>query len=364
MSFLEALPDSVVLGPMTKGSNLPYRRLCVELGARITVSEMTVARRLKQKRRSEFALIRRAPDEPCFGVQLAGNQPDEMGWAAALVASRGAEFVDVNLGCPIDYFTSKGHGRRARPPAQARAADRRGDGARAGRRPGHGEDPAGMERQQPELPRGGAGRRWTAAQRPSSCTGGRAMRGTSSRRTGTRSARWCAPCRCRSSATATCSSRTRCEAARAQSGCAAVMVARGALIKPWLYREMTEGYRDLSADERLGDLPALRRARARALGRGGLGPRAGRRLHALALRLLVPVRAAPRGRVVAVDAGTRGRGLGAESAWTGCWSARIRRRTRGSPSGSSRATRLTRRLRPSRLQDDEDGRRDRVVVSG
>src|SRR5512140_3320721 len=110
MSFLEHLPHSVVLGPMTKGSNLPYRRLCVELGARVTVSEMTVARRLKQKRRAEFALIRRAPDEPCFGVQLAGNQPDEMAWAAALVASRGAEFVDLNLGCPIDYFTRKGLG--------------------------------------------------------------------------------------------------------------------------------------------------------------------------------------------------------------------------------------------------------------
>ena len=33
------------MGPMTKGSNLPYRRLCVELGARVTVSEMTLARR-------------------------------------------------------------------------------------------------------------------------------------------------------------------------------------------------------------------------------------------------------------------------------------------------------------------------------
>jgi len=38
---------------------------------------------------------------------------------------------------------------------------------------------------------------------------------------------------------------------RARSGCAAVMVARGALIKPWLYREMTEGYRDLTAEERV-----------------------------------------------------------------------------------------------------------------
>jgi tRNA-dihydrouridine synthase 3 len=106
---------------MTKGSNLPYRRLCQEFGARITMSEMTVARRLTQDRRNEFALIRRATDEQCFGVQLAGNKPEEMAWAATLVASRGADFVDVNLGCPIDYFTSKGLGAAlAREPRRVR----------------------------------------------------------------------------------------------------------------------------------------------------------------------------------------------------------------------------------------------------
>src|SRR6476646_7477096 len=106
---------------MTKGSNLPYRRLCVELGARVTVSEMTLARRLKQKRKSEFALIRRAPEEPCFGVQLAGTNPEEMAWAAALVESRGADFVDVNLGCPIDHFTRKGMGAAlGRQPSRVR----------------------------------------------------------------------------------------------------------------------------------------------------------------------------------------------------------------------------------------------------
>src|SRR5262252_6543274 len=109
-SLRDTLRGAVVMAPMTKGSNLPYRRLCQELGARVTMSEMTVARRLRQKRRSEFALIRRAPDEWFFGVQLAGNNPDEMAWAAALVAARGADLVDVNLGCPIDYFTSKGLG--------------------------------------------------------------------------------------------------------------------------------------------------------------------------------------------------------------------------------------------------------------
>ena len=104
------LEGACVMAPMTKGSNLPYRQLCVELGATITMSEMTVARRLKQRRRSEFALIRRAPSEPVFGVQLAGNDPDEMAWAAELVIARGADLVDVNLGCPIDHFTRMGLG--------------------------------------------------------------------------------------------------------------------------------------------------------------------------------------------------------------------------------------------------------------
>src|SRR6187455_1737636 len=104
------LTGALVMAPMTKGSNLPYRRLCTELGARVLVSEMVVARRLKQRRRSEFALIRRAPDERVFAVQLAGNKPEEMAWAAALVEARGADFVDVNLGCPIDHFTRMGLG--------------------------------------------------------------------------------------------------------------------------------------------------------------------------------------------------------------------------------------------------------------
>ena len=67
-SLRDTLQGAVVMAPMTKGSNLPYRQLCIELGARITMSEMTVARRLTQKRTGESALIRTATDRGVVAV--------------------------------------------------------------------------------------------------------------------------------------------------------------------------------------------------------------------------------------------------------------------------------------------------------
>ena len=245
----DTLQGTLILAPMTRGSNLPYRRLCQELGARVTMSEMTVARRLKQKRRGEFALIRRAPDERFFGVQLAGNKPDEMAWAAELVASRGADLVDVNLGCPIDYFTSKGLGAAlAREPNRVRRIvdamkkavtvpvtvkirlgwndEHRNflDVARAAVDAGadaitvHGRTRAARYKMSADW----AAIAEVAAAVPVPVIGnGDLLFGQ------------------------------EVGPALQRSGCAAVMSARGALIKPWLFREVTEGNLDPSADDRL-----------------------------------------------------------------------------------------------------------------
>src|SRR4029450_6853072 len=104
MDLREVLTGAVVMAPMTKGSNLPYRRLCVDLGARVTISEMTGARRLKQRRKAEFALIRKFESEPFFGVQLAGTNPEEIGWAGGLGEARGAGLGDLNCGCPVGHL--------------------------------------------------------------------------------------------------------------------------------------------------------------------------------------------------------------------------------------------------------------------
>ena len=208
--------------------------------------------------------------------RAAGRQPARTRWPGRRRwSSRAApSFVDVNLGCPIDYFTSKGLGAAlARQPKRV-AADRRGDGARGEGDPGDREVQARLERRPAELPRGregGGGRRRGRAR---SSTGGRATRATASPPTGTPSARSARAVRVPVVGNGDLLFPHEMEAARARSGCAAVMVARGALIKPWLFREVTDGLPGPLGRGAAGHLPALRGARARALGRPRPRPRA------------------------------------------------------------------------------------------
>jgi tRNA-dihydrouridine synthase 3 len=243
------LNGAVVMAPMTKGSNLPYRQLCIELGARVTMSEMTVARRLKQRRRGEFALIRRAPEEPFFGVQLAGNDPAEMAWAAALVESRGADLVDVNLGCPIDHFTRKGLGAAlGRQPARIRrivAAMK--EKVRAPVtvkiRLGWNDKARNYLEVAAAAVEGGAD--------------GIFVHGRTRQARYTMAADWDA---IREVAAAVAVPVVgngdllfahEIRRALGESGCAGVMVARGALIKPWIFREALSGDESPTADDRL-----------------------------------------------------------------------------------------------------------------
>lgn len=249
MSLRDRLAGAVVMAPMTKGSNLPYRRLCIELGAKVLISEMVVARRLKQRRQGEYALIRRAPDEPCFAVQLCGNQPDEMAWAAALVESRGADFIDINLGCPIDHFTRKGLGAAlGRQPTKVRRI----------------VEAMCKAVQVPVTVKIRLG--WNADTLNYMTLAQAAVDGGASAifvHGRTREARYRNPANWESIAEIAAGVSVpvigngdllfahECHERLATSGCTAVMTARGALTKPWLFAELTRGYWDITAEERL-----------------------------------------------------------------------------------------------------------------
>ena len=125
-------PETPVLAPLTTQGNLPFRRLCVEFGAQLTYSEMAMSMPLVQGQKSEWALLKAHESEITpprytpktivqdydnsqdlkFGAQISANKP----WIASKAAEILAKLVphlrviDLNCGCPIDLVFRQGSG--------------------------------------------------------------------------------------------------------------------------------------------------------------------------------------------------------------------------------------------------------------
>ena len=126
-------PETPILAPLTTQGNLPFRRLCVDLGAQATYSEMAMGLPLIQGQKSEWALLRAhaAETQPPayvpkggivegyengkdfrFGAQIAANKP----WQALKTTEVLTQLcphlrvIDLNCGCPIDLVYRQGAG--------------------------------------------------------------------------------------------------------------------------------------------------------------------------------------------------------------------------------------------------------------
>jgi len=101
----------VVLAPMAGVTNAPFRRLCREFGAGLYVSEMIGARGLVEGHEKTVELARFAQDEVPRSIQLYGTDPGALGEAVAvLVQEHGVDHIDMNFGCPMAKVTRHGGG--------------------------------------------------------------------------------------------------------------------------------------------------------------------------------------------------------------------------------------------------------------
>jgi len=94
------LSSPFVLAPMVGVTDAPFRRICRQFGAGLTTSEMTTANiSLWQTASSRRRLDLDLDSEP-IAVQIAGSDPEQMAVAAKACVKRGAQIVDINMGCP------------------------------------------------------------------------------------------------------------------------------------------------------------------------------------------------------------------------------------------------------------------------
>ena len=109
----------VVLAPMAGVTNYPFRAICRRFGAGLYVSEMITARPLVEGNEKTLKIADFGPDESPRSLQLYGVDPYYVGEAVKRLVGEGrVDHIDMNFGCPVRKVTSKGGG--AAIPAKPR----------------------------------------------------------------------------------------------------------------------------------------------------------------------------------------------------------------------------------------------------
>ncbi len=91
----------LVLAPMAGITDLPFRRICRRFGIGLTVTEMIASRAVEQGRERTERMAELDADESPVSIQIAGSDSKFVVEAAHWAVERGADFVDINMGCPV-----------------------------------------------------------------------------------------------------------------------------------------------------------------------------------------------------------------------------------------------------------------------
>ena len=98
------------LAPMAGVTNAPFRLVARECGAGLLTSEEIDARALLADNAHTREIVRYLPEEHPLGMQLLGADPEVLAEAARRLEAAGADAIDLNMGCPVAKIVAKGQG--------------------------------------------------------------------------------------------------------------------------------------------------------------------------------------------------------------------------------------------------------------
>lgn len=104
------LDSPFLLAPMAGITDGPFRRICREMGAGLVYSEMASAKGLWFKDKNTGRLLEILDGEEPVAYQLFGHEPEIMAFAAETLAGRGNVIFDINMGCPVPKVVKNGEG--------------------------------------------------------------------------------------------------------------------------------------------------------------------------------------------------------------------------------------------------------------
>ncbi len=103
--------DALIMAPLAGFTDLPYRRSMRRCGCKYAFTEMIDVSSLAYAHSKSFRLLERGPEEEFLGVQLVGCDPEHLARAVRAVNSHGEfDVLDLNLGCPVPKVAKKGAG--------------------------------------------------------------------------------------------------------------------------------------------------------------------------------------------------------------------------------------------------------------
>ena len=105
------IKSKLALAPMAGVTDRAFRHICRQLGAGMTTTELVSAKALCYQDQKSRGLLLLSPDEHPAAAQIFGSDPVCMAEAAQIAAEvSGADFIDINMGCPVGKVVANGDG--------------------------------------------------------------------------------------------------------------------------------------------------------------------------------------------------------------------------------------------------------------